>query len=403
MFNKIKSLFGYSINDFSSDIIKAYYSKGFVGEFQWDKKSTVLSFDDGRTLHLKNMYEEHKHLPKDEILDFIDRFLQSQEEAEKDIGWDEAKENIYPRIKTQSEVALRNLYIRSVGKIENTLESELWPLGADLVFELVLDSDVNITTVTNEQIKDWDINAEDAKICAFQNFNKVSTETFDEVSAGLYRSTWEDNYDASRIMLPELLAKHQIKGDLVTAIPTRDVLIFTGTEDEAGLVAFADLLREHYDSTRYISFRPYVYTNNHWDFYYPPTDHELYPLFNQLHLSAIKGDYDEQKEMLEGIFEKDEHDVFVATYAIMEQEGSDEIFSSGTWSEGVPTYLPVTDIVALLKDVDDEPEVIGFVRWDDLVEHCQSIMQKTDYDPPRYFVDTFPSDEMIAKLTFDSI
>jgi len=403
MFKKIKSLFGYSINDFASDIIKIYYDKGFDGEFTWDKKTSVLKFDNGRILSLKNMYEENKHLSQNEIQDFIDRFIQSEEDAEAELDWDVAKENIYPRVKTQSEIAIRNLYFRSIGAKDDILGSDLCPLGADLVYELVLDSDVNITTITNEQLDKWEISPADTNTLALQNFKAVSTDSFEEVSPGLYRSTWEDSYDASRIVFPELLAKHVSKGDLVAAIPTRDVLIFTGSNDEAGLAAFTDLLREYYDAQRYISFRPYIFSNNHWDFYYPASDHDLFPLFNQLHLSAIKGDYDEQKELLEEVFEKEEHDVFVASYSVLQPDDSDEFFSWATWSEGVPTYLPKTNLVALLREQGDDLETIGFVKWEQLVEHCQSIMQKTDYDPLRVFVDDFPSDEMISKMTFDEL
>lgn len=403
MFNKIKSLFGYSIDDFASDIIKKYHEKGFEGQFTWDKDTTVLSFDDGRVFHLKTMFEENKHLSKDEMKDFIDGFVISTAEADAEIEWKDAKENIYPRIKTQSEIAIRNLYLRSVGDNKSIPESELWPLGADLVFELVLDSDVSIMTVSNDQLKEWGIDTEEAKIQALQNFKDVSTQAFEEISPGLYRSTWEDNYDATRIVFPELLSKYNVKGDLVVAIPNRDVLIFTGSEDEAGLAAFTELLQEYYESPRYISFRPYVFTNHHWDFYYPSNEHPLYPLFEQLHLSAIKGDYDEQKELLEDLFEKEEHDVFVATYSVLQPDHTDEFFSWATWSEGVPTYLPKTHLVALLREKGDDLETIGFVKWEHLVEHCQPIIQKTPYDPPRVFVDAFPTDAMMAKMTFDEI
>lgn len=401
MFNKLKTLFGYSIDDFASDIIKIYHEKGFEGDFTWDRKTSTLKFDDGRLMNLKNMYEEHKNHSKEEIQNFINSFVQSIEESETELEWEHAKENIYPRIKTQSDVAIRNLYFRSQGVADDVSGSELWPLGADLVYELVLDSDVNITTISNDQIDKWGISIADANTLALENFKAVSTDPFDEVSPGLYRSSWEDNYDASRILLPELLAIYPVKGDLVVAIPNRDVLIFTGSEDETGLHAFTDLLQDYYDSQRYISFRPYTYHNNHWDFFYPPTDHTLYPLFNQLHLSAIKGDYDEQQELLDTVFEQDEHDVFVATYSVVQPDDSDAFYSWATWSDGVPTYLPKTDLVALLKEKGDELETIGFVKWEHLMEHCQPIMQKTPYDPPRVFVDAFPTDDMMAKMTFD--
>ena len=194
MFKKIKSLFGYSIDHFASDIIKKYHEKGYEGDFTWDKESFVLSFDNGRILNLRNMYEENKHLSRDDIQDFIEHLIQSEEEAEAELEWDVAKENIYPRIKTQSEVAIRNLYFRSIGAESDVSASDLWPLGADLTYELVLDGDVNITTVSNNQIAKWGITQDEANTLAFENFKAVSSEDmFEEVSPGLYRSIWEEN------------------------------------------------------------------------------------------------------------------------------------------------------------------------------------------------------------------
>lgn len=350
------------------------------------------------------MYEENKHLSREEMQDFIDHLIQSQDESEAELEWDVSKDNLYPRVKTQSEVAIRQLYFRSMGAGDEVADSDLWPLGADLIYELVIDGDVNITTVSNDQITKWGITPDEANMIAIENFNAASMDpSFEEISPGLYRSTWEDNYDASRIMIPDILSKYTIKGDIVTAIPTRDVLMFTGSEDEEGLAAFAELLQEYYGAQRYISFRPYVYHNQHWDFYYPATDHSLYPLFNQLHLSAIKGDYDEQKELLEEVFEKEEHDVFVATYAVMGDEDSNELFSSGTWSEGVPTYLAKTDVVVLVKDVDGDFEAVGFVHWDHMMDKCQHLIKKTEHHPTRIYVEEFPSQAILSELDLDAI
>lgn len=400
MFDKIKGLLGYSIDQFAGDIVNVYYQMGFDGQFTWDKASSRLTFDNGHTFYLKNMYEENKHLSKAQMRNFIGMLLRENEPRDTALDWETIKSNIYPRVRTRSELSIRSLYIRSLNRHDELPSVELAPLGADLFIELVLDSDVNITTVAQAQLDTWGITAEKARARALENFHAVSAAAFEEVAPGVYQSTWGDNYDASRLVFPDLMRAYPINGDPVLAIPTRDVLLFTGSADEAGLSALIQLVKGYFSAQRYISFRPYVYTAGRYDFFYPPAAHSLHPAFAQLHLSAIKGDYDEQKDLLEEVLVQDNQDVFVATYSVLQAEGTGEFYSWAAWSENVPTYLPVTDLVALVVERGDDMESLGFVTWDDLIKHCESLLQPTEHYPKRVLVETFPDAAMRAQLTF---
>ncbi|HEX5755053.1 MAG TPA: hypothetical protein VFY12_01705, partial [Arenimonas sp.] len=73
--------------------------------------------------------------------------------------------------------------------------------------------------------------------------------------------------------------------------------------------------------------------------------------------------------------------------------------SWSTWSDGVLTLLPQSDLVALARnlDRDDEPDVL-FVRWDKLQQVCGARLTAEPLDPPRYRTDGFPSQEEWERL-----
>jgi len=56
-------------------------------------------------------------------------------------------------------------------------------------------------------------------------------------SDGVYMFTAGGNYEASIILLDSLWTKENlpVKGDFVIAIPSRDVLMITGSNDKAGI------------------------------------------------------------------------------------------------------------------------------------------------------------------------
>jgi len=60
-------------------------------------------------------------------------------------------------------------------------------------------------------------------------------ERFRPVRPGLFRSTWEDNLDGSRILLPGLLKRLDLKGDPVAVLANPDTLLVAGAEDSAAL------------------------------------------------------------------------------------------------------------------------------------------------------------------------
>ena len=60
-------------------------------------------------------------------------------------------------------------------------------------------------------------------------------ERFCPVRPGLYRSTWEDSLDGSRILLPGVLRRLALQGEPVVVLANPDTLLVAGSEDGPAL------------------------------------------------------------------------------------------------------------------------------------------------------------------------
>ena len=54
------------------------------------------------------------------------------------------------------------------------------------------------------------------------NQSEISQENFTCPAPGVWASPWRDNYDASRLVLLDLIRRHKVKGDYVAMVPNRD-------------------------------------------------------------------------------------------------------------------------------------------------------------------------------------
>jgi hypothetical protein len=112
-------------------------------------------------------------------------------------------------------------------------------------------------------------------------------------------------------------------------------------------------------------------------------------------------DYADQKTCLEKLFETEGKDVFVAKYSAIEKQDTSEIVSWASWTDGVPTYLPKVDMVALGRgETSEDYKTLGFVPWDEFQEKLGPCIQKTEYYPGRYFVESFPEESILDQVKF---
>ena len=224
--------------------------------------------------------------------------------------------------------------------------------------------------------------------------NLVQTQfAFAGIGESVYASMTGDNYDASRLLLLDLIRKLEVQGDHIAMVPHRDSLLITGSDDLAGLGMMAKFAEDAFEHPRFISCTALRLENDEWVSWMPPSDHPHFAKFRLLEVKSLYNDYAEQKKLLDALHEKEGTDVFVATYSAAEDDGG-TVFSYATWLDGVDTLLPKTNKLLFVPGQD----VVAAADWDKVQEVVGDLMEETDLYPARYRVRGFPTAEQLAAI-----
>lgn len=318
----------------------------------------------------------------------------------RELTREEALPRILPSIRPTAYMELSMLMMRAQGHEDNPATT-YEPFAPGLFIMLSLDFEENVQAVTKEQLDEWGLDFDTALERAVTNLREMTPpDALRQVDDGLYVSEVSDCYDCSRLLLPELLREPQVAGELVAVLPSWHTLILTGSDEVRGLeaaMAFAEEAAA--ESPRPISGLPLVYRWPNWERLEIPPGHPNHNRYQRMKAIEMNTYYEQQKGLLDQIHEQNGTDVFVASYAAFEKEGL--VTSHCTWTQGVPTLLPEADIVAFVRDAPEEPdgmETAGMVSFDIVRRICGELMQPTEYDPPRWFVDAYPDSERMNAM-----
>ena len=109
-----------------------------------------------------------------------------------------------------------------------------------------------------------------------------------------------------------------------------------------------------------------------------------------LELVSLAITYSEQQQALQKFFERENVDLYVAKFDLMRNPSDPESIQSWcSWAEGVPSLLPLTDLVVM----GSTGKGTLIVPWPDVARICAPHMKATEEDPQRFRVDTFPAEE----------
>jgi hypothetical protein len=267
-----------------------------------------------------------------------------------------------------------------------------------LALGLVHDRPDSVAEMPLDQFAAWGVSIDEAFQIAEENLENISPRPFDRIGAGVFVSPYRDNHDASRIILKDQIRSLRVRGSPVVMVPNRDTLIITGADDPDGLLLMARITEQALDEPRPMTGIPAWLDEDTWRPFVPDEDHPLFVRFGRLRVMSLASDYAAQKELLEALNEKNDEDVFVATFTVVEHTETGHLKSYSTWAREVPTILPRTDDVMFIDtDTPGEPEVIR-VSWERAEGAFKHLMEALDMYPPRYRVNEFPTRQEIDAL-----
>jgi uncharacterized protein YtpQ (UPF0354 family) len=189
---------------------------------------------------LDNSYKEYVTTPKDKkqiMAKYIEAFIEPISENEV---IDTSR--ITPIIKDRAWLAEIKVAMKARGT-EELADHVYEDLNAELVILYAEDSPKNLRYFTTKDLELVNLKVADLKSLAIKNLSKIIPKIETRSGNGYYMVTAGGNYDASLILFESLWDGVQIKvdGDYVIAIPSRDVLLITGTKNKEGIKKISEL------------------------------------------------------------------------------------------------------------------------------------------------------------------
>lgn len=146
---------------------------------------------------------------------------------------------------------------------ENVYES----LNDELVIVYAEDSPKNLRYLTPKDLKTAGLEKESLRELAVTNLRALLTKVEGRGGNGLFMLTAGGDYEASLLLFDNIWSGNSFKvdGDYVVAVPARDLLLITGSKDQAGLAKIREIARKTMaESPYYLTSDLFVYRNGHF-------------------------------------------------------------------------------------------------------------------------------------------
>ena len=364
--------------------------------FDADEFRLNVGGERGLQCYLGHIYDEFVKSRAADRASTVKRFAQATRQAgalPDTLGrWKDARPRLLPRLRERMYLENRRLTFAAQGKAIAELPCR--PVGPHLAATLVYDLPDSMLEITFDALQKWEVSFEDALEAARDNLWEISKDRLLAIRPGLWRSPWADNYDASRLLLHDLVWQFPVKGSHVAVVPNRDTLLVTGSDDAEGLLEICARALKAFESPRPMGARPLFLAGSRWTSLELPPDHPAFAAWKRAELLSYAADCSEQKGLLDVLHQKEDVDLFVATFNATERSDTGELSSYAVWSEGVATLLPRTDRVAFVR----RDKVLGLAPWERVLEGCGGLMAPQGFYPERWRVEHFPDEATIKSL-----
>jgi hypothetical protein len=313
-------------------------------------------------------------------------------------SFEDVHPDLLPSVRSRAYFEFALLQLKSSGG--DGLDYPQQVLADHLAVGLVYDLPDSMRTIVKQDLESWGVSFYEALEAACANLRQKEDPVFMSPHEGVYISATGDNYDASRLILTDMIHQFEVKGDLIAMIPNRDTLIVTGSENKAGLRIMASRAKQALEEPRPISMLAFRWADDEWTEWLPPAGHPQRQAFRMLRLQSLGQQYAEQKELLEAPNRDSPDDLFVASFAGVKDNTSGEVSSYCVWSDGVDALLPKTDLVYFYRpgERDEDGQIVGTSPWDAVESLLGPLVEPQDMYPPRYRVRSFPSAAQLRLL-----
>jgi uncharacterized protein YtpQ (UPF0354 family) len=378
---------------FASIAADGLRAQGYSAPIQIDLPEfrLLMGVDGQQIFNLHNFYRDYCRASRAERKQVMQAYLNSMVGNELPTTFAEAKSRLLPILRSRSMIEYVALTAAGDPGINNLPASQ--HLSTDAAILLAYDTEHSMMTLNESTLSDWGISFATALAAATDNLRDATVAKFEQVAPGLFIGAWDDSYDTSRLLFPDLVYQLGVGGEPVVMIPTRNRIMVVSENDRAAQLLMIGLARQFVEEEgRQVSALMYKYEQGRaveW----ASSDPEVAGLMAEFLRKTLAEDYAGQKEMLEASHEKSGADIHVASYQVLSSKKTGFEASFTVWTEDVDTLLPETDLVGLVSTAELEDGMKGppkLVAWRDLLAATGAFERLPERYPVRYKPVNFP-------------
>ena len=371
-----------------------------ASQYQYNAERFQIARPDDGFINLGNIYQEYCRAEKTERDAVLRRFLRncvSTKSYELPAEFDDIHPDLLPVIR--SRFYLESVLLQAKVRGNEALEVPQQVIGEHLALSLVYDLPSAMRTISQTDLETWEVSFYEAVEAARHNLEQMGEVAFATLDSCVYASATGDNYDASRLLLLDLIRRFKVNGDYVAMVPNRDTLVVTGSDDEHGLALLSKIAADSHEKPRPISTVALRLEGDEWQPWLPPRSSPSFAKFHELRLRTIGAEYNDQKELLDELHSASGAGLYVAQFNAMQNKASGQVTSYSVWSEGLDIMLPQTDSIFFFRPKGEkEGEIIAGGSWDHVQQIVGNLMEPTGMYPERYLVRDFPSDYQLEAI-----
>jgi len=332
------------------------------------------------TVFLGNLILKISALPRKERHPAIAAFLQDLL-APKSLSPDELMNSLALRVRTDYEIKIRNrqLEIRGGHAIPSVVSRR-----GELSVEIVSDRAESVSIVKPEDLAKIGVTEGEAMGIASARLRRATGESqWRKVEASIWKSNYEDDYDFARVVAAEGDEKFPFEGQPIVFSPSHSICLVTDSASPDVLTRMVDLGNESASNHR--PFCQLLWTRGgrgEWCVWQPDRASKAWDAARLQQVRETVTRYVESKELLERLLGEE---TFVASYKAIRNEHG--LTSVCAYTFDVPSYLPVTESVAIVDPGRPEGEtVVGRVTWREF-EQClgPTALERAEDIEPAWF------------------
>ena len=211
-----------------------------------------VKFNENDFIHyLNNAYASYKNEP-DSLASVIQMYIKSSADLYKKEEPIQ-KNKIIPVIKDAAYIDEMAITLNANNKTNEPVSLVYEKYNDKLVIVYAEDGENGIAYFTTERFKESGLNKDSLFTLAMKNLDAVLPKIEILGEKGYYMITAGGYYEASLVLLNDIWTKENmpVKGDIIIAIPTRDLLLVTGSKDPEGIKKVKSAAKQAWETGPY--------------------------------------------------------------------------------------------------------------------------------------------------------